>query len=76
MVYSNWGQAIYMSTSEDGLNWEKPISITDKEEPATYPNLISSKGDLEGAVIVKIYYGSNQNNLGIRDFAYRTITYK
>ena len=76
MVYSSWGQAIYMSTSEDGLNWEKPISITDKEEPATYPNLISSKGDLEGAVIVKIYYGSNQNNLGIRDFAYRTITYR
>lgn len=76
MVYSNWTKVIYMSTSEDGLNWEKPMKMPDIEEPATYPNLISYKGDLEGSVIVRLYYGANQNDLGIRELAYREITYK
>ena len=75
IVYASWGRAIYMSTSEDGLNWEIPIKITEKDEIATYPNLISSKGDLEGNYVIRLYYGSNQNDLGVRDFAYRIITY-
>lgn len=77
MVYAGWDNAIYMTTSNDGLIWETPFAITNTdEEKATYPNLIGDKGDLEGSVVVKLYYGRNQNSLGVRELAYRIITYK
>lgn len=76
MVYASWGKGIYMSSSTDGLNWETPISILENDELGTYPNLISSEGDLTGGMQIRLYYASNQNEIAVRDFAYRTITYK
>lgn len=77
MVYAGWDNVIYMSTSTDGLAWETPVALTDADtETARYPNLIGDKGDTEGSVIVKLYYGRNQNSSGVRELAYRIITYK
>lgn len=77
MVYAGWDNVIYMSTSDDGLDWESPMAITDANaETATYPNLIGDNGDTEGGEIVKLYYGRNQNPEGVRELAYRVITYK
>lgn len=77
MVYAGWDNVIYLSTSTDGLAWATPMAITvASTETATYPNLISEKGDTEGGVAVKMYYGRNQNDLGVRDLVYRIITFK
>ncbi|MFC3199285.1 hypothetical protein ACFOET_16810 [Parapedobacter deserti] len=76
MVYAGWNEVLYMSASDDGIAWERPIAITDVvNETARYPNLISENGDLKGGSVVKLYYGRNQNSAGVRQFALRTITY-
>lgn len=76
MVYAGWNKVLYMSASEDGIEWERPIAITDAaKEAAGYPNLISEYGDLVGGSVIKLYYGRNQNAAGVRQFAYRNITY-
>lgn len=77
MVYAGWDEVIYMSSSKDGITWERPIAITDiDEETARYPNLIGETGDLVGGREIKMYYGRNQNQAGVRQFAYRVITYE
>lgn len=77
MVYAGWDNVIYMSTSADGIEWSVPFGITDlDQETATYPNLIGEDGDLEGAKVVKLYYGRNQQTNGVRQLAYRILTFK
>lgn len=76
MVYAGWDEVLYMSASVDGITWERPIALSNiEEETARYPNLIGATGDLVGGREIKMYYGRNQNQAGIRQFAYRTITY-
>lgn len=76
MVYAGWNKVLYMSSSADGLTWERPLAITSTaEETAGYPNLISEQGDAKGGQTIKLYYARNQNAAGIRLFAYRTLTY-
>ncbi|RQP18607.1 MAG: hypothetical protein EAS52_04985 [Parapedobacter sp.] len=76
MVYAGWNGVLYMSSSVDGITWEQPLAISkNAEETAGYPNLISEYGDLEGSKVVRLYYARNQNAAGVRQFAYRTITY-
>lgn len=77
MVYAGWNNVIYMSASGDGIDWEKPIAITDAgNETANYPNLISEFGDQKGGAVVKLYYGRNQDLFGKRQFAHRVINYR
>lgn len=77
MVYSGWDKVIYMSVSTDGLAWEEPFALTlPDKETATYPNLIGENGDLEGGKVIKLYYGRNQDQNGIREFSYRILTLK
>jgi hypothetical protein len=78
MVYHGWDpKVIYMSSSNNGLDWENPITITNiNEETAWYPNLIGDNGDTIGGQTVKLYYARNLDfSTGIRELACRTITY-
>lgn len=74
MTYHTWDKSIVASTSKDGINWSKPVTlINSNDELAMYPNLVSEMGDLEGNQILKMYYSSNMNEYGIRELAFRYI---
>jgi len=76
MVYHGWNRVIYFSTSYDGLVWDTPMPITDANERAWYPNLISESSDTIGGQIVRLYYARFHSNLSTRDMAVRTITFE
>ena len=80
MVYHGWenDEVIYMSSSDDGLAWEKPIAITSlSRETAWYPNLIGDNGDTTGGRVLRLYYSRNQDRVtGVRELAMRTLIFK
>ena len=76
MVYASWQKSVYISFSDDGLAWDRPVKILGDEAPAWYPNLIGAEGDLTGGEYVKLYWSDNQNDLGHRDLAYCWIKFK
>ena len=76
MVYASWQKSVYVSFSDDGIAWDRPVKILGGEATAWYPNLIGSEGDLTGGEYVKLYWSHNQNDLGQRDLAYCWIKFK
>jgi hypothetical protein len=79
MVYHGWERrVIYMSASTDGINWERPVAITDDNDGNVwYPNLIGENGDTEGGKSIRMYYGRFLDETwGKRDIVMRTITFE
>lgn len=77
MVYGSWSKRIYISYSEDGLDWTRAEMIMGSgDSPAWYPNLISEDGDLEGGQVVRMYWSHNQNDLGVRELACCKLKFK
>ena len=72
MTYAKWGGDVYLSHSNDGIEWSKPILLLTEPIKPLYPNLVSDKGDVIGGMNIRLYYSRNQ---GItRELAYRTIS--
>ena len=77
MVYSKWGGDTYLSFSKDGINWESPVLLIDSQGQGypSYPNLVSDQGDVIGGKSLRLYYAKNYNEWGVRELAYRTISF-
>lgn len=73
MTYAKWGGDVYLSHSNDGIEWSKPILLLTEPIKPLYPNLVSDKGDVIGGMNLRLYYSRNQGKSGIRELAYRTI---
>lgn len=78
MVYGSWGKEIYISFSDDGINWSSPEKILgSSSNPVWYPNLISEEGDKTGGKTVRMYYSYQQSpETGRRKMAYNEITFE
>lgn len=78
MVYHSWSQKVYMTFSDDLVNWSEPIRITlEPTQRSWYPNMISEDGgDLRGGKKIRMYFSSNMDfDTGQRDLAYQTIIF-
>jgi hypothetical protein len=77
MVWHGWSPPrIYISVSEDGINWDEPKSIIVSSilGRAWYPTIIGNT-DVEAGQIAKIYYADIANDFSYRNFETRTITF-
>jgi len=77
MVWHGWSPAqIYLSVSEDAINWETPQSIivSTISGRAWYPTIIGIT-DVEAGQIAKIYYADIASDFSFRNFETRTITF-
>lgn len=76
MVYASWSREIYISFSNDAINWSKPAYVAgSKANPLCYPNLISEKGDTVSLKSNRIYFSYQQDDDGIRKIAYVPIEF-
>ena len=79
MFYHSWQKAIVMSTSADGITWDKPVLLVDLNlEPggSMYPNIVGEHGDLTTGQSFRLYYAADMNNFGQRKTAMRKIQLK
>jgi hypothetical protein len=76
MVYGSWDKKIYMSFSNDGIEWDTPWVVFEDDGEEWYPNLISEEGDQFGGKRLRLYYSYNINDYGIRDMKYRILTFE
>ena len=77
MVWHGWSPTrIYLSVSNDGINWDEPKSIivSSISGRAWYPTIIGNT-DVEAGQIAKIYYADIANDFSFRNFETRTITF-
>jgi hypothetical protein len=77
MVWHGWSPPnIYLSVSEDGINWEEPKSIivSSISGRTWYPTIIGNT-DVEAGQIAKIYYADIAGDFSFRNFETRTITF-
>lgn len=70
MVYHSWEYKIYISFSEDGINWSTPKYLF----KGLYPNLISTQGDLTAERNFRMYYAPALKSGGTRDICYVEFT--
>ncbi len=76
MVYGSWNKEIYISFSDNAVNWAKPKKILgSSKHPVWYPNLISEEGDKTGGKEVRIYFSYDQGADGKRKMAYSTLSF-
>jgi hypothetical protein len=72
MVYGKWGGGEYFSYSKDGIEWAEPtLLIAD----GIQTNFVSDDGDLVGGKKLRLYYGKDVNEWGVRELAYREIEF-
>lgn len=79
MSYHSWQRRLVISTSPDGISWEKPsiiVGIEDEKDGAMYPNFISLEGDLKSGKNFRLYYSANMKSGGSREIYYRKIKLK
>lgn len=79
MTYHGWDGAIYLSISNDGVNWDYPRQIISKGETKSWYPTIIGVTDTEAGRAAKIYYGEFTSNgyrrLVERDILFDTIEY-
>ena len=76
MVYASWSHEIYISFSNDAINWSKPVHVIgSKENPLWYPNLISEQGDTISTKCNRLYFSYQQGDDGKRKIAYVDIEF-
>ncbi|KAI9004994.1 hypothetical protein DFJ74DRAFT_712878 [Hyaloraphidium curvatum] len=79
MVWHGWNFRLYISASDDGLNWESPrlLATSINNSRAWYPTVVcATGGSLWGAQWCRLYYGDNwAPNTDRRDFVSRTLQF-
>ena len=76
MVYASWSHEVYISFSNDAINWTNPVYVIGSSaNPLWYPNLISEKGDTVSLKCNRIYFSYQQDENGIRKIAYVPIEF-
>ncbi|KAK9799398.1 hypothetical protein WJX73_002088 [Symbiochloris irregularis] len=80
MVYASWPADLFITTSTDGFEWQKPLEIVAPPGDGTsarYPTIISSQGDLVSGKFAKLYYAYQYNatDQTVRDFVVRDVTF-
>ena len=79
MVWHGWNGNTYLASSTDGIHWDRPRLVTRPvagRVHAWYPTLIDgAKGDSVGGRDVRLYYADVSDDVDVRDFVYRKITF-
>jgi hypothetical protein len=76
MVWGSWTGAVYIASSSDGVNWDRPkqVATSVKGFRAWYPSIIGDQGDRIVGQNARLYYADFAPDKS-RDFARRTIRF-